>query len=60
MANIIEMVKSSAEELRKVTWPTKNEVIRATIATCIFVTIFSGILFGVDVVTRLGLQELMK
>ncbi len=60
MANIVEMIKGSVEELRKVTWPTKDEVVRATIATCIFVAIFSGILFGVDVITRLGLQELMQ
>ena len=60
MVNIVEMIKGSFEELRKVTWPTKHEVVRATIATCIFVVIFSGILFGVDVISRLGLQELMK
>ena len=60
MVNIVEMIKGSFEELRKVTWPTKDEVVRATIGTCIFVVIFSGILFGVDVIWRLGLQELMK
>ncbi len=57
---IVQKIKASAEELRKVTWPNKDEVVRATVAVCIFVAIFSGILFGVDVVSRLGLQELMK
>ncbi len=56
----IKYVKDSAEELRKVTWPNKAEVVRATTATCIFVAIFSAILFGVDMVSRLALQELMK
>ncbi|MGL5956309.1 MAG: preprotein translocase subunit SecE [Brevinema sp.] len=60
MLNIVKKIKDSAEELRKVTWPNKDEVVRATIAVCIFVVIFSGILFGVDVLSRLGLQELMK
>ena len=60
MVNIVEMIKGSFEELRKVTWPKKDDVVRATIPTCIFVVIFSGILFGVDVISRLGLQELMK
>lgn len=60
MAKIVEMVKGSVEELRKVTWPSKDEVVRATVATCIFVAIFSGILFGVDLFARLGFQELMK
>lgn len=58
--NIFERVKASAEELRKVSWPSKDEVVRATVAVCIFVAIFSGILFGVDVLARMGLQELMK
>lgn len=58
--NIVKKIKASAEELRKVSWPSKDEVVRATVAVCIFVVIFSGILFGVDVFARLGLQELMK
>ncbi len=58
--NIIQRIKSSAEELRKVTWPTRDEVVLASIAVGVFVLIFSGILFGVDYVARLGLQELMR
>lgn len=60
MSSLVKFLKGSLEELRKVTWPTKDEVVRATVATIIFVALFSGILFGVDVVARLILQGLMN
>lgn len=58
--NVVKKIKASVEELRKVSWPNKDEVVRASVAVCVFVAIFSGILFGVDVLARLGLQELMR
>ncbi|MGL4560781.1 MAG: preprotein translocase subunit SecE [Brevinema sp.] len=60
MSNLVKFLKGSVEELKKVTWPTKDEVVRATVATMIFVALFAGILFGVDVVARIALQGLMN
>ncbi|MGL4394405.1 MAG: preprotein translocase subunit SecE [Brevinema sp.] len=60
MGNLVKFLKGSIDELRKVTWPTKDEVVRATIATVIFVVIFALILFGVDVAARIILQGLMN
>ncbi|MGL4388421.1 MAG: preprotein translocase subunit SecE [Brevinema sp.] len=60
MGDLIKFLKGSVSELRKVTWPTKDEVVRATVATIIFITLFALILFGVDVVARIVLQGLMN
>jgi len=60
MVNFGEFIKGSIDELKKVSWPTKDEVVRATVATIIFVGIFSGILFSVDSIVRILLQRLMS
>lgn len=47
---IINYFSSSVEELKKVKWPTKNEVLNNTILVvviCIFMAVFLGLLdFG--------------
>ncbi|MEZ7820854.1 MAG: preprotein translocase subunit SecE [Patescibacteria group bacterium] len=47
---IVNYFNSSIEELKKVKWPTKNEVVNNTILVviiCIFMAIFLGLLdFG--------------
>ncbi|MGL4367107.1 MAG: preprotein translocase subunit SecE [Brevinemataceae bacterium] len=60
MAKIAQFVKDSIQELQKVSWPSKEEVIQATFATGVFVAVFSLILFGVDLGVRYILQGMMK
>jgi preprotein translocase subunit SecE len=41
-------VKSSIEELRKVTWPTKNQAVKLTIIVLVFCAIFMVVLGVTD------------
>ncbi|MFA5821391.1 MAG: preprotein translocase subunit SecE [Candidatus Gracilibacteria bacterium] len=47
-------VKSSIEELRRVTWPTKNQAIRLTIIVFVFCILMAIVIGALD----FGLNEL--
>ena len=47
-------------ELKKVTWPTRKELITYTIAVFVFVIIFTIILGGVDYVLHTALQFIVS
>lgn len=56
---LISYIKESKDELKKVVWPTRKEVIRNTIlviAISLFVAIFLGIL---DLGLGIGLKEIL-
>jgi len=45
---VSDYIKSSFQELTKVTWPTKNQAVRLTIIVFVFCLVFSVALGAVD------------
>lgn len=60
MTKLLEFLKGSVEELKKASWPSKDEVVRASAAVFVFVAVFSALLFGMDWVVRVLLQGLLR
>jgi preprotein translocase subunit SecE len=48
MNKIMAFVNEVKAEIRKVTWPTKDELIGTTIVVCILVVVFAFILGAMD------------
>ncbi len=57
--NPIKYVKDSITELRKVNWPTRQEVVRGTIGVLIISIIFVVILGGSDILFQNGLSKIL-
>lgn len=57
---LVSYVKSSLEELTKVTWPTKNQAVRLTIIVLIFCIIIAVFLSVVDYLFNLGYDYLLN
>jgi preprotein translocase subunit SecE len=56
---LFEYIKQSKDELKKVVWPTKKEVIRNTlmvIGISLFVAVFLGLL---DIALSYGLKQIL-
>ncbi len=45
-------------ELKKVTWPTKDELVGSTIIVCILVVVFAVILGGMDAIFTAFIKHL--
>ena len=43
-----QFVREVRAELRKVTWPTRDEVIRLSIVVLITLVVFTALVFGLD------------
>ena len=57
---IVSYVQESFEELRKVTWPTKNQAVKLTflvLGICLVTAVFIG---AIDFVFSYGHQQLLK
>ncbi|HHX85994.1 MAG TPA: preprotein translocase subunit SecE [Actinomycetales bacterium] len=54
-ANPIQYLKQVVEELRKVIWPTRNQMVTYTIVVFLFLIFMTALVFGVD----LGAGELV-
>lgn len=53
-------IKDSIEELKKATWPTKNQAVKLTVITIVF-TILATLLLSVsDLVFKEGYQGLLR
>ena len=48
MKNFLDYFKGSVNELKLVTWPKQDELLRLTIINVIFVLIFAVIMGGID------------
>ena len=48
MSKVMAFVNEVRAEIRKVTWPTKDELIGTTIVVCILVVVFAFILGAMD------------
>ena len=56
---LVSYLRGAFEELKKVVWPTKNEIIQHTlvvIGLSLFLALFLG---GVDYLLSLGLEKLL-
>jgi len=51
-------VRETQSELRKVTWPTREEVIRLTVVVIVLSAVASVVLFAADALCAWGLLEL--
>lgn len=47
-------VKGVKSELKKVVWPTKEQLIKSTTMVILLVVVFSVIILGVDMLLELG------
>lgn len=56
---IIAYFVGSVEELRKVVWPTKEQVVQMTIITLVFCLAFSVFLGLLDYGFNVGIQQLI-
>ncbi len=45
---LINYIKSSIEEIRRVTWPTKNQAIRLTIIVFVFCVLMAFVIGALD------------
>lgn len=60
MNKIISFLQEVRTELKKVTWPTRDELVGSTIIVCILVVIFSIILGSMDAVFSTLIRYLIK
>ncbi len=60
MVNIVQFLKEVNEELKKVTWPSKELVKNATIAVIIFTLVISVYLWGLDIIFQRIMNILFK
>jgi preprotein translocase subunit SecE len=57
---IVEFYRGVKQEMRKVTWPTRNEVWSTTLVVLIAVLFFGFYLWGVDRLVTLGFEALER
>ena len=48
MSNVISFFNEIKSELKKVTWPSKNELVGSVIIVCLLTLVFAIILGGMD------------
>ena len=60
MTNIFNFLNEVKAELKKITWPTRDELIGSTIVVCIVVAVFSVILGGMDIAFSALIRQLIK
>ncbi len=58
--NLITFYGDVKTELKKVTWPSKNEVYGTTLVVIVTVFFFGVYLFLVDILLRNGVQQIFK
>lgn len=60
MKQILQFIREAREELRKVTWPTRDEITSFTIVVVVTLVVLSIFLWGVDSVLMSLIQLVMK
>jgi preprotein translocase subunit SecE len=51
-ARLREYLHEVRQELRKVTWPTREQMVAFTAVTLITSTVLTGVIFGLDIVMK--------
>jgi len=57
---LAEYIRSSFEEIRRVTWPTKNQAVRLTFLVLGFCMVAAMVLGGLDVLFGMGHEQLLN
>ncbi len=60
MANLVQWLKDSWKELKRVTWPTKDDVIATTIAVIVLTVIFSAAIYASDKVISTAVEYIYR
>jgi preprotein translocase subunit SecE len=58
MRKIVQFIKESYAELRKVVWPSKEDVVSSVKVVIISTILFAAVLGLVDVLLLLGIQAI--
>lgn len=59
-ANLAQFYREVKQEMKRVTWPTRDEVSSTTLVVMIAVLFFGFFLWFVDVLITLGFEQLTK
>ena len=59
MNKVMTFVNEVKAEIKKVTWPTKDELIGTTIVVCILVVVFAFILGAMDGVSSFLIRKII-
>ena len=59
MNKVMAFVNEVRAEIRKVTWPTKDELIGTTIVVCILVVVFAFILGAMDGISSFLIRRII-
>lgn len=59
MNKVMTFINEVKAEIRKVTWPTKDELIGTTVIVCILVVIFAFILGGMDAISSFVIRKIV-
>ena len=57
---ISKFFKDVKSEMKKVVWPTKNQVVKNTLIVLAVVVIIGAVIFGLDSAFQLGLEAVVK
>ncbi len=57
---VVAYFKESIEELRKVSWPSRNEIIRNTLGVIIISLCIAAVIGIMDYLFNLGLQRVLR
>jgi preprotein translocase subunit SecE len=60
MKRLIQFVKDSAAELKKVVWPTREDVVSSTKVVLVSTVVFALVLGLVDFVFLAGIEQIFR
>jgi preprotein translocase subunit SecE len=60
MSKIMGFINEVKAELKRVTWPTRDELMGATIIVCILVLVFAAILGSMDAIFSLVIRHIVS
>lgn len=60
MSNILTFINEVKAEIKKISWPSRDELIGATIIVCILVVVFAFILGGMDAVFASMIKKIIS
>lgn len=60
MSKIMSFVNEVKVELKRVTWPTRDELVGSTIIVCLLVVVFAAILGSMDAVFSLLIRNIVS
>ena len=60
MKKAISFIKGAREELKKISWPSKDEISRFTVVTIVMTFVIATFLWGVDMLLTKIIQFAMR